>query len=54
MTDPNHDDERIRKIILEAQLLQAKRTIKAITFVTIAYFAIKGLITVYHYISQLF
>ncbi|MEW9672241.1 hypothetical protein [Ammoniphilus sp. 3BR4] len=50
---PNDDDEkeRVRQIVLKAQWTQAKRSLKIIFYLTLAFFAISGLFTVIRWFS---
>jgi hypothetical protein len=47
--EQKQEDERIRRIVVEAQMIQTKRTVKALAALTVMFFAIQGIVALYRF-----
>jgi hypothetical protein len=51
--EEEQERKRIRKLVLDAELLQAKRSLKFMAIFLAVYFAVQGALTLYRYLSKI-
>ena len=47
--EQKQEDERIRRIVHEAQMIQTKRSVKALAVLMVTFFAIQGIVALYRF-----
>jgi hypothetical protein len=51
--EEEQERKRIRKLVMEAELLQAKRSLKFMGIFLAIYFAVQGALTLYRYLGKI-